>query len=155
MIISNATTTTQTHGLELSTDWRALDWMRLEGTFTYTRLNTPPWDSINSDTAGLTPRTQGTLRCLMDLTEKTKLNLSLRHIGNLPTHNAALPAPTSYVPAYTAADANMSYTPHKGLELSLVGQNLFGQHLEYINNSLPNIQSQIPRSVFAKVTWSH
>jgi iron complex outermembrane receptor protein len=147
MIYSNATTTTQTHGLEMSADWRALDWMRLEGAFTYTKINTPPWDGINYDFANLTPRTQESLRSLMDLSEKTKLNVALRHVGNLP-------ATIQNVPAYTAADANVVYTPHKGLVFSLVGQNLFSpQHAEFIASGNP--PSQIPRSIFAKVTWSH
>jgi iron complex outermembrane receptor protein len=146
MTFSNATTTTQTHGLEMSADWRALEWMRLEGAYTYTKMNAPPWDGINSDSARLIPRSQESLRCLMDLNQKTKLNLAVRHIGNLP-------APTAYVPAYTAVDANLIYTPRKGLDLAVVGQNLFGQHLEYVNTVLTNQQSQIPRSLYAKVTW--
>lgn len=146
MVYSNATTTTQTHGLEMSANWRILDWMRLEGAFTYTRINAPAWDGINYDFARLTPRTQESLRFLMDISEKTKLNLAVRHVGNLP-------AMTQGVPAYTAADANMAYTPQQGLVFSLVGQNLFSaRHAEFVNPGNP--PSQIPRSIFAKVTWN-
>lgn len=146
MIYSNATTTTQTRGLEISANWRALDWMRLEGAFTYTRMNAPPWDGINYDFASLTPRTQESLRCLMDLSEKTKLNVSLRHVGNLP-------ATIQGVPAYTTADANVIYTQDNGLALSLVGQNLFlAKHAEFIAPGYP--PAQIPRSIFGKITWS-
>ncbi len=147
MIYSNATSITQTHGLEISADWRALDWMRLEGAFTYAKMNAPPWDGINFDFANLTPRTQESLRSLMDLSEKTKLNVALRHVGNLP-------ATIQNVPAYTTVDANVAYTPHKGLVFSLVGQNMFSpQHAEFIAPGNP--PSQIPRSIFVKVTWSH
>jgi iron complex outermembrane receptor protein len=146
MIYSNASTTTQTRGLEMSANWRALDWMRLEGAYTYTRMNAPPWDGINYDFANLTPRTQESLRCLMDLSEKTKLNLAVRHVGNLS-------ATTQSVPAYTATDANIVYTPSNGLAYSLVGQNLFSaKHAEFL--AAGNPPSQIPRSIFAKVTWS-
>ena len=147
MIYSNAASTTQTHGLEMSADWRALDWMRLEGAFTYCKMNTPPWDGINYDFAKLTPRTQESLRSLMDLSERTKLNVAVRHVGNLP-------ATKQNVAAYTAVDANVAYTPHKGLVFSIVGQNLFSpQHAEFI--AAPgNPPNQIPRSFFAKVTWS-
>ncbi|MDD2914735.1 MAG: TonB-dependent receptor [Gallionella sp.] len=146
MTFTNSTATTQTRGLEISADWRALDWMRLEGAYTYIRMNAPPFDGINTDSARL-PRSQESLRCLMDLNEQTKLNLAVRHIGNLPTATAS-------VPAYTAVDANMIYTPHKGLELSVVTQNLFGQHREVSNGLFDNQTSQIPRSIFAKITWS-
>lgn len=146
LISSNAIATMQSHGLEMSVDWRALDWMRLEGAFTYTKINTPPWDGINPNIAGQTPRTQESLRCLMDLSEKTRLNLALRFVGSLPATNYS-------VPAYTTVDANVVYTPHKGLVFSLMGQNLFlAQHAEFIASGVP--QSQIPRSLFAKVSWS-
>ena len=146
MIYSNATTTTQTRGLEISANWRALDWMRLEGAFTYTRMNAPPWDGINYDFASLTPRTQESLRCLMDLSEKTQLNVSLRHVGNLP-------ATIQGVPAYTTADANVIYMQDNGLAFSLVGQNLFlAKHAEFIAPGYPS--AQIPRSIFGKITWS-
>jgi iron complex outermembrane receptor protein len=149
MTFSNATTTTQTHGLEMSADWRALDWMRLEGAFTYIKMNAPAWDQINTDYARLIPRTHESLRCLMDLNEKTKLNLALRHVG-------ALDATTQGVPAYTAADANVAYTPRKGLNISLVGQNLLGQHVEFVNNAFSGLPpSVIQRSIYAKITWSH
>jgi len=142
----NATTTTQTRGLEISADWRALDWMRLEGAYTYIKMDTPPEDVLNPDAAGVIPRNQESLRCLMDLSENTELNLAVRHVG-------ALAATTQAVPAYTAVDANVAYTPHKGLEFSLVGQNLFGSHVEYVNGFFGSLPSQIPRSIYAKVTW--
>ena len=149
LAFSNASTTVQTHGVEMSADWRALDWMRLEGTFTYTKINAPPWDGVNTDSARLTPRTQESLRCLMDLSEKTRLNLALRHVG-------ALDATTAGVPAYNTADANVAYTPYKGLDISLVGQNLLGQHVEFVNSSFGNrLPNQIQSSVYAKVTWSY
>ena len=85
----------------------------------------------------------------MDLNEKTKLNLALRHVG-------ALDATTAGVPAYTAADANVAYTPHKGLNVTLAAQNLLGQHVEFVNNAFSNRPpSEIQRSIYAKVTWSH
>ena len=145
---NNATTTTRVNGLEMSAEWRALDWMRLEGAFTYAKMNAPSWDGINTDYARLISRTQKSLRCLMDLNEKTKLNLAVRHVG-------ALDATTAGVPAYTAADANVAYTPRKGLDFSLVALNLLGPHVEFVNNAFGNrLPSQIQRSVYAKVTWN-
>jgi len=145
----NAATTISVYGLEMSADWRALDWMRLEGAFTYAKMNAPSWDGINTDYARLIPRTQESLRCLMDLNEKTKLNLALRHVGTLD-------ATTAGVPAYNAADANVAYTPRKGLDISLVGQNLSGSHVEFVNNAFGSrLPSLIQRSIYAKVSWSH
>lgn len=146
MVYSNATSTTQTRGVEFSASWHALDWMTLEGAYTYSKMNAPPWDGINYDFARLTPRNQESLRCMMDLSSKTRLNIALRHVGNLP-------ATTQVVPAYTTADVNLSHAPYKGWTVSLVGQNLFmARHAEFITPGYP--PSQIPRSIFAKITWS-
>ncbi len=145
MIFTNATEKTRTRGLEISVDWRPLNWMRLEGAFTYTTIDAPPWDGLNNDFARLVPRTHESLRCLMNLSDKTNLNLALRHVGSIDATNAA-------VDAYTTVDVNMDYEPRKGLVLSLVGNNVFkSKHAEYITTG--QRPSQIPRSIYAKVTW--
>lgn len=144
---ANATKTTKTYGLELSTNWRVLNWMRLEGMFTYLEVEDPPQDSVNDAIA--IPRTQEMLRCLLDLSEKSKLDFIARHVGNLPSAN------NQRVASYTAVDARFSYELHKDLELSLVGQNLFDKrHVEFASSASNIPPSQIPRGVYAKVMWS-
>ena len=147
MTFRNGSGSTQAHGLEISTDWRALDWMRLEGAFSYAKMNSILADQTNVDSAGVLPRTQESLRSLMDLNEKTKLNIALRHVGALDA---------SSVPAYNAADANIAYTPYKGLNITLAAQNMLGQHVEFNSNGFSNRQpSVIQHSIYAKVTWNH
>jgi iron complex outermembrane receptor protein len=147
LAFTNATTTTMVNGLELSAEWRPLDWMRLNGMLTYLKMQAPPWDGVDVDAARLIPRTHESLQCRMDLNEKTKLDFTVRHVGNIPS-------PTQGVPAYTAVDARLGYTPHKGLEFSLVGKNLFeARHTEFSqSSSVP--PSQIPRSIYAMITWN-
>jgi len=144
---ANATKTTKTYGLELSTNWRVLDWMRLEGMFSYLEVEDPPKDSVNDAIA--IPRTQEMLRCLLDLSEKSKLDFIVRHVGSLPS------AKNQRVAAYTAVDARFSYELHKDLELSLIGQNLFDKrHVEFASATSIVPPSQIPRGIYAKVMWS-
>lgn len=148
LTFANATTTTTTHGLELSAEWRPLDRVNLDGMLTYLKIQTPPWDGVTVDDARLIPRTQQSLRCRIDISEKTRLGFTLRHVGNIPS-------PSQGVPAYTAADAHLSYTPHKGLDISLVGRNLFDpQHTEF-STSASTPASQIPRDLYIKATWSY
>ncbi len=138
-----------TRGLELSADWNILDWMRLSGTYSY--LNIPTFENAAvPDPAGHSPRHHGSLRARMDLNKRNKLDLTLRYVGDIASA-------TGPVSAYTAFDARFAYAPHPGLEYSLVAQNLFSpSHMEW-NDATPYfpVPSEIPRSIFAKVTWSY
>lgn len=146
LVYSNAGTTTRTYGAELTVDWRALAWMRLEGTYARLFMDAPPYDGTNADQAGLSPRDQASLRCLMDLNATTQLDLWLRHVGPLT-------AQTQRIAGYTTLDARLGWTPHKGLDLSLVGQNLLdSQHPEF-SESATHPTYEIPRGVYAKATW--
>jgi iron complex outermembrane receptor protein len=56
------------------------------------------------------------------------------------------------VPAYTAVDLRFGWRINPGLELSLVGQNLFDpQHAEF--GAAPG-RSEYRRAVFAKLVWT-
>ena len=137
--------------MELSADWNVLDWMRLTGAYSTLKIFAPA-DPNNPDVAGLSPRNRGSLRWQTDLNEKNKFDLTLRHVSQLT-------AVSQTVPAYTAFDARFAYTPQRGVEYALVGQNLFSpHHLEYRQSaalSLLSRPAEIPRSIYAKVTWTY
>ena len=54
---------------------------------------------------------------------------------------------------YTRLDLRLGWRPLEQLELSLVGQNLTESRHEEFENGLFSLRSQVPRSVYAKVTW--
>ena len=145
----NSTQALTTRGLELSADWNILDWMRLSGTYTY--LDIPTFENAAiPDPAGHSPRHRGSLRARMDLNKRSKLDLMLRYVGDISSA-------TGPVSAYTAFDARYAYAPRPGLEYSLVAQNLFSpSHMEW-RDATPffPVPSEIPRSIYAKVTWSY
>lgn len=142
----NAGTTTRTRGIEMVADWRVLDWLRLEGSYTYLKMRTPPPDGVNTDYSAKSPDNQFALRCLMDLDSRTQLDLWLRRVGSLG-------AQTRDVPAYTALDVRFGYAVSKTLDLSLVGQNLLDRrHAEFVDSaSRPLVY--FARGIFAKATW--
>ena len=144
-----STQTLTTRGVELSADWNILDWMRLSGAYTY--LNIPTFEnSAVPDPAGHSPRHRGSLRARMDLNKRSKLDLMLRYVGDISSA-------TGPVSAYTAFDARYAYAPRPGLEYSLVAQNLFSpSHMEW-RDATPffPVPSEIPRSIYAKVTWRY
>ncbi|WKJ91402.1 TonB-dependent receptor [Methylomonas montana] len=149
MLWFNNTHEVTTRGIELSADWQVLDWMRFTGNYSHIKIE-QPYDSANSDTAGLSPRHHGSLRWQMDLNEQTKLDLTLRHVDRLRAVDQS-------VPAYTTFDARLAYQPYSGIELSVVAQNLFSpQHLEYREvawMSLYDLTAEVPRSIYGKIDW--
>jgi iron complex outermembrane receptor protein len=143
---TNADSKTRTHGIEIVADWRPLDWMRIEGSYTYLTVHAPEPDGVNTDVAGTNPKHQYSLRWLLDLNAKTQLDFWLRRVGQLS-------AQTVGVPAYTELDMRIGYAVSKSLDLSLVGQNLLDdRHAEFSESATLPV-NYIPRGVFAKATW--
>lgn len=138
-----------TRGIEIAGEWQALDWMRFTGNYSHLKIERP-YDSNNPDIAGLSPRHRGSLRWQMDLPERIKLDLTLRHVGKLA-------AVGQRIPAYTTFDARLAYEPVSGLELAFVAQNLFSpRHPEFQDSaaiSLPGAAAEIPRSIYGKLSW--
>jgi len=138
-----------TRGIEIASEWQALDWMRFTGNYSHLKIERP-YDSNNPDIAGLSPRHRGSLRWQMDLPEKIKLDLTLRHVGKLA-------AVGQEVSAYTTFDARLAYEPYSGVELAVVAQNLFSpRHPEFHDSSaisLPGAAAEIPRSIYGKLSW--
>ena len=143
---TNAASTLKTRGIEVVADWRPLDWMRLEGSYTYLHVSSPPPDGVNTYVAGTSPSHQYSLRWMMDLTAKAQLDLWLRHVGQLEAQDTE-------IPSYTELDVRFGYAVSKQLDLSLVGQNLLDdRHSEFSETSSVPV-SYIPRGVYAKATW--
>lgn len=136
----------KTTGIEGWANWQVTRSWRLSagGMLLRQRLKLRPdsTDPTGPSAAGNDPDNQWALRSSMDLPYDTSLGLAVRHVG-------ALPEPA--VPAYTAIDARLAWRPHPDVELSLVGQNLFGtSHVEFGPAATASV---IPRSIFLNLLW--
>ncbi|WP_232834522.1 TonB-dependent receptor plug domain-containing protein [Rhodoferax ferrireducens] len=136
----------QTEGVET---WGSLqvnpDWRLTAGyTYLWKRLGFAP-DSrdTNLAAAGDDPTHQLFLRSSHNLRHGLELDLSLRAIGELPN-----PA----VPGYVAVDARIGWTVARGIELSLIGNNLLDQrHQEFASSAGGEF---LGRSLQAKLQWN-
>ena len=141
LLWSNSAEQVDTRGIELSSDWHVLDWMRFSGSYTHLK--------IEDDSAKFSPRHHGSVRWQMDMTDKLQFDTTLRHVGKLGEGTG--------VQAYTTFDARLAYRPLKGMEWSVTAQNLFTpQHLEF--NDSPVAASSafsiaVPRSIYGKLSW--
>ena len=104
------------------------------------------WDEVDERSA---PQHQATLRSAYDLGNELSLNAQLRYVDSI----GGVPGIMGKVDGYLTADVNLSYHPTQQLELTLAGRNLLrDQQLE--QPRLPPAPStEMPRSVYGKVTW--
>lgn len=140
------------YGAELSASWRPYDWWRLQAAYHYLRTiiyldNGSPDDDNRSNSAEGAPRHQFSLRSGFDLPKQVELDLWLRAVERVDYINR------EQVPGYVTMDARLAWKPVKNLELALVGQNLFQRrHPEYKPEFIDTVRSEVPRSVYGKVT---
>lgn len=140
------------YGTELSVAWRPYEWWRLQAAYHYLRtkvyLDNGSDDDINSaNTADGAPRHQFTLRSGIDLGKQLELDLWLRAVDRVKYIDR------TSIAGYVTMDARIAWKPSKNLELALVGQNLLQRrHPEYIPEFINTTPSQVPRSVYGKVT---
>ncbi len=133
----------ETHGVELASTWEATKNIKFNGGWS---LYVSHLDIIGSTLVtknGTAPNQQFNLRSYVDLPYNVQWDTMLYHVDQLP----AVP-----VPAYTRLDMRLGYTPIKGLDLSLIGQNLLrAEHEEYTGFIYQPVE-EIGRSVLAKAT---
>lgn len=138
----------RTRGIELVVDWRPLDWMRLEGSYTRLNMDSRPIGSglALQEISGKAAKNQSALRWQMDLPQRTQVDFWLRHSSGLGQGGTA-------VSAYTTLDLRLGWKPRRDLDLSLVGQNLLDRrHVEFSSDFAAT--SEIARSVYLKATWT-
>jgi len=147
--------TARTRGVELSLDYHAAAWWRLQPAYSYLWITSkaPSDDVVEQSGAaaleGRSPRHQFSLRSSMTLSGQRQFDFWLRHVSALESADRS----GSVVPAYTTLDLRYAWRPTKGLELALVGQNLLDRrHPEFVPD-FPSEPLQIERGLYVKAKW--
>jgi len=132
------------YGLEITADWRWLDWWRWRFSYSHLRLNLKSKPGSNDtstvpSTEGSSPQNQVALTSLVDLPGNLNLDGNFRYVDNLPGQN---------VGRYFNLDLRLGWHATKNVELSLVGHNLLQRHhAEWAGGT------EIQRGIYTKVTW--
>jgi iron complex outermembrane receptor protein len=140
-------------GVELSADWTPLDWWRLQASYSYQNmtmyLDGSSTDFINKGNAeGDVPQHQFSIRSGFDIGRQVTLDLWLRGSDRLASIDG------QPIRGYVTMDTRLAWKPAKGLELAVVGQNLFeSHHAEFIPEYINTLPSEVVRSVYGKLTW--
>ena len=137
-------------GAEVSFQWQPIEWWKLKGGYSYIKFF---GSGDRNDSVGdkATPSHQATLRSLFALGRNVDLDFWARYVGD---NRYALVTGPVFIPAYATLDVHLAWRPVRGVELSLVGQNLLQQrHLETISDQSA-AQHEMERSVYGKVAWA-
>jgi iron complex outermembrane receptor protein len=136
----------ETAGVELSGDYTPLEGWRLRGgyTYLYRHLTTDGTAGVApSVREGNDPEHQILIQSMLDLPMHLQFDCVGRYVNRLTDPR---------VPAYLTADVRLAWEFQRGFELSLVGQNLAGPHVEFSSGVL---SSDIPRSFYAMLSYRH
>lgn len=115
------------YGFETWASWRALAWARFDAGYTHLHESfTLDEGAVNLESPASQhndPPEWWKLRAAFDLAPRTELDFMVRHYGAIDTRT---------IPAYTAVDARLGWHAARGLEVSLLLQNLFDPgHVEW------------------------
>ncbi len=138
----------QVYGAEVTANWQATDLWRLSGSFSLLRmyLVTDPDsnDATVSQVSGNSPRQQWQLHSYLNLPRNVSLDTAIYYVCGLTSQT---------IPAYTRLDLRLGWQPRKDVELSLAAQNLTDNHYSEFSAGSGQLSSEVPRSVYGKITW--
>lgn len=145
------------HGVEVNTAWKPLEWLKTELNYSYIRLSLTSLPNISTSTdivaENSSPEHQVSLRTSVDLTKNIRWNTLTRYVDELKVPSASAYKSGQKVDDYIEFDTNIIWSPAKNVEIMIAGQSLAdSKHLEFINEYFtPAVE--IERSIYLKLTW--
>ena len=136
-------------GLETFANWNVNNRWKLSPGFSAlgitTALDPNSQDFTLALVPGSSPRFQPQVRSEFNLRRNLEWDSSVKYVS---------PLTGLAVPAYTRFDSRLAWRAGESLEISVIGQNLLTpHHVEFVDISNYFLNTQVKRSVFAKLTW--
>lgn len=148
----------ETYGAEVALEWRPQPWWHLQANYSYLymdlRVSSGSVNQSAEPIEGASPRHQVSLRSGFKPAASVDLDFWFRYVDRLPSAGFPDPAQSIPIPSYVTLDARLAWRPVQGLELSVTGQNLLdSRHQEYAQEVYPPLPTQVPRGVYASLSW--
>ncbi len=142
-----------THGVEVDTHWKVNDRLDVNANYSWLEVDLDlvngSMDAMSESAENASPQHQANIWLATDLGKRVELDAGIRYVGSLETFG--FPKTDSYV----AVDARLGWSPRHGVDLALVGQNLFDNaHPEFNPDFIFSVPTQVERSIYGKVTLS-
>jgi outer membrane receptor for monomeric catechols len=103
-------------------------------------MNLEPSDA----TAGDSPQNQFQIHSYLNLTRDIAFNSGLYYVSDLPDQG---------VPSYLRLDLNVTWRLNRSWEIGVFGQNLLHAGRAEFGGFETSVVTEIPRSIYGKVTW--
>ena len=143
----------ETHGMEVFAGWDVTSRWKLTAGYSYIQMNInarTPMETVRNPAAnsdfleGNTPVNQFQLRSALDLPFHLELDTAFFYVDDLPSQEAS---------DYVRVDARLGWKPMEDLDFDLVFQNLVEGHHKEFEGSSGTVGTEVPRSVYGKLTW--
>lgn len=133
-----------TYGAEISSEWRPVNDIRLQANYSYLYMSLDQ-AAETLFTEGKDPHNQFSLHSSFDLPAHLQLDLIGRYTDELPAFG---------IGSVFDCDARLAWKPWKGLEISVVGQNLLhDDRIEFGSSTYTRtIVTPVPRGVYGQVS---
>lgn len=138
----------KTYGVEIATVWQMLDWWRWDVNYSWLHTH---FDPIDNPRTGISPQQRVSVRGALSPWQDIDLDFWFRYVDS---NLSVVILGDTTVKSYVTLDLRAAYRPYKGIELSVVGQNLLAQqHLEYVQE-IETLPTAINRGVYGKISWN-
>jgi iron complex outermembrane receptor protein len=152
---------TERRGFELESAWRATPSIDLRAALALqqARFRSGVYGGVevSGKTVPLVPEVLATAGVSWTYAARSRVNLSVRHVGRQRFDNDQANAFPRKMPAYTLADAKLEHALAQRWELALEVRNLFDKrYFSYAAETGPNSFSALPapgRAAYASVAW--
>jgi iron complex outermembrane receptor protein len=143
----------KTYGIELNGNYQPWDWWRLGIGYNFLdeHIHVKPGRSDFNKGLNETadPEHSFHLRSSVNFLKRFEFDSDVRWIDSFHYNRSGVPVT---MPSYAELDSRLAFQPTEGVELSVVGRNLFhNQHAEYVISG-SNPAEEIRRSVYGKLT---
>lgn len=145
----------ETYGIELAADWQAMRNWRLSSSYTWLKMNLHLDSASNDrvpedrddDVEGDSPEHQFQIHSYFNLPHNLEQDTALYYVSRLHSEED--------ISSYTRLDMRLGWHPRNNLELSLSLQNLLEKQNQEITGGAGETfgSSEVPRSIYAKITW--
>jgi iron complex outermembrane receptor protein len=138
-----------TDGAEISPNWKVTNWWQLKGSYSYLQMHLKDKEGITDASTAVTdvgssPRHEVVIQSLFSLPKNFEFDPTYRYVSALPA---------LAIGSYSTMDIHFGWRIAGGVELSVVGQNLF-QPVHYESGSSAGTNVGIKRGVYGKITWT-
>ena len=144
----------ETYGVELAASWQVNDYWRLQGGYSFVQLQlhrkATSVDTTEEGDEGDTPHHQFTIRSLWQVAKGWQFDTTLRYVDKV---KASLGAGKEAVDDYMTIDLRLAWQVHKNVELSVIGQNLLGDHREFRGSTVDTQATDVEPSVFMQADF--